>query len=137
MIAQRSRACQLRLLPYCRVRFCRSVATETGPTRTPTPSPTPPSLGLLGVQIFPNPSSDGGAGFRCAFTVSPTRLRIRVYSQSGRKVGSWDEDFPSGGPILERRLDLNLANGVYSYVVEAEGPAGDSQRTRGRYFVLR
>jgi hypothetical protein len=63
------------------------------------------------------------------------RLSIKVFTSSGRRAGYWEgTDVPAGRRAYV--LDLNLADGMYHYLVEAEDSEGSIRRKAGSFFVL-
>jgi hypothetical protein len=88
-------------------------------------------LELMHVMNWPNPirNTDTETTFQYCLNNSVDRVKISIFTESGRKIWSFDTDDPQYTGVDCSYLDWNLkdadgddlANGVYLYKISAEG----------------
>ncbi|HJT25265.1 MAG TPA: hypothetical protein VJ873_11865, partial [bacterium] len=108
------------------------------PSLTPTLTPTATIPNTLPPVLWPNPLENGATPqLQLAFASVVHSLHIKTYTTSFRKVREWDyQEMPAGVrtiPLDARDFEgINLANGLYYVVVEA-----DTDRWVVKWLVLR
>ena len=104
---------------------------------------TPAILSILGAAVAPNPVRDGTAKIYIKLSAPASRIEVKVFSSSSRRVrhdifsmGTWKK-------ILEYDLGLEdgqgkpLANGIYHYTIEAWDGDWLASVRAGTFFILR
>jgi hypothetical protein len=105
--------------------------------------------GLADVRVVPNPYivmstyEQERDSRRIMFTNLPPEGRIRIFTAAGRFVQeiTWvPEQLDGNGDLfynLRTREDTELVGGLYLYVVEALGTAGNGSRKIGKFIIIR
>ncbi len=120
--------------------------TQTMPTATNTPTYTPApeeaQLIVKSIRIYPhpyNPKSADDLRIRYYITQHCKEVRIKVYSSAFRLILNEviEQNIDAGFKVsvINKQLLLKLANGLYYFIIEAEGR--DSKvRSRPEYLVI-
>ena len=91
---------------------------------------------LADLLFHPNPMRGEGR-FTYSLTAPASRVRIRVFSVSGRMVDEVEGGTEMGFNEVAWRPSVDLANGAYLYSVRAQTPEGEEAERRGVLQVLR
>lgn len=100
------------------------------------------------IWVVPNPFSLSTATYnydstlKIRFVGIPTKCQIRIYNFAGEHVGTIDHDNPNSGETFwthnERNYAaLEVATGIYFYVVESLLPESLGKKARGTFYIIR
>jgi hypothetical protein len=100
------------------------------------------------IRVVPNPFSLSTASYnydstlKIRFVGLPTKCRIRIYNFAGDLVGQIDHDNPNSGEDFWRHNERNyasleVATGIYFYVVESFVPESAGKKARGTFYIIR
>jgi hypothetical protein len=100
------------------------------------------------IRVVPNPFSLGKEGHnyqssrKIRFVGIPTKCKITIYNFAGEIVGEILHNNPNSGEDAwlqkERNLAaLEVATGIYFYVVESQLPESLGKKARGTFYIIR
>ncbi len=100
------------------------------------------------IWVVPNPFSLTTATYnydstlKIRFVGIPTKCTIRIYNFAGELVGQINHNNPNSGEAFWNHNERNyaaleVATGVYFYVVESDLPESDGQKARGTFYIIR
>jgi endoglucanase len=109
------------------------------PTATITPTEIFDALEINEHYTYPNPSSGAPVTFRIANKGWIEKIKIRIFSYSARKIGEVEE----GGLSTSLKNDIKwdppykkLGNGLYYYIMEAQGKNTPIVRKTGTFVII-
>jgi|GEM_PF-5279541 len=94
-------------------------------------------LSVRDIIPYPNPASDF---IFIGFNISRKALvRVKIYTMRGIKIFETPyRIFPSGFNSIKWKIDSNIANGLYFFIIEVKDPQkGNIIRKRGKIIVYR
>ena len=100
------------------------------------------------IRVVPNPFSLAQAGYnyqsslKIRFVGIPSKCTIRIYNFSGELVSLINHDDPASGEDVffhkEQNLaSLEIATGIYFYIVESFTPESLGEKARGTFYIIR
>jgi len=100
------------------------------------------------VRVVPNPYSRTKAGYnydstlKIRFVGLPTKCTIWIYNFAGELVGQLDHDNPNSGETYWLHVERNyavleIATGIYFWVVESNHPDSMGKKKKGTFYVIR
>lgn len=105
------------------------------PTFTPTTTFSISSLLTPNFLVYPNPANSGQANFTYQLSAQADQVTIKLYTVSFRRVAEYAGGAQAGNNTVATDLSA-LANGLYYFVIEADGGGKKEQKT-GKLIIAK